>query len=69
MNEPAEKDADPRADGRWVYPVIEIYKPGIDRSIIRHNLTLTVEQRIDQLRDLMRSIEAMQEMGRKARER
>lgn len=52
-----------------VDPVIEAYKPGIDRTIIRHNLTLTVEQRIDQLRDLMRSIEAVQEMGRTARER
>lgn len=56
-------------DDDWVDPVIEAYKPGIDRTIIRHNLTLTVEQRIDQLRDLMRSIEAMQEMGRKAREK
>jgi hypothetical protein len=52
-----------------VDPVIEAYKPGIDRTLIRHNLQLTVEQRIDALQSLMRSIGAMQEMGWRARER
>jgi hypothetical protein len=50
-------------------PVIEAYKPGIDRTLIRHNLTLTIEQRIDALQSLMRSIAQMQEMGRRARDR
>jgi hypothetical protein len=49
-------------------PVIDAYKPGIDRSIIRHNLQLTIEQRIDALQALMQSIEQMQEMGRRARQ-
>ena len=56
------------APERVVDPVIEAYKAGIDRSIIRHNLTLTIEQRIDALQSLMNGIEAMQEMGRRARE-
>ena len=59
----------PPATGRFVDPVIEAYKPGIDRTVLRHNLRLTVEQRIDGLVSLMRSIEQMEEMGRKARER
>ena len=49
-------------------PTIDAYKPGIDRTIIRHNLLLTIEQRIDALTSLMRSIEQMQELGRRARE-
>ena len=43
---------DPSAD-----PVIEAYKQGIDRSILRHNLRLTVQQRIDQMIDHLRTIE------------
>ena len=50
-------------------PVIEAYKAGIDRTMIRHNLRLTIEQRIDALHALMRSIEQMQDVGREARKR
>jgi hypothetical protein len=53
----------------YIDPVIEAYKSGIDRTIVRHNLQLTVEQRIDALTSLMRSIEEMQEMGRRARDK
>jgi hypothetical protein len=52
-----------------VDPVIEAYKPGIDRTIIRHNLQLTISQRIDALQSLMKSIAEMQEVGRRARQR
>jgi hypothetical protein len=48
-------------------PVIEAYKPGIDRAIIRHNLRLTISQRIDALQSLMQSIAEMREVGRRAR--
>lgn len=58
---------DPDAS-RYVDPVIETYKPAIDRTIIRHNLRLTIEQRIDALTELMKSIEAMQGVGRRARQ-
>jgi hypothetical protein len=49
-------------------PVIDAYKASIDRTLIRHNLTLTIEQRIDALQSLMQSIDEMQQMGRRARE-
>jgi hypothetical protein len=52
-----------------VDPVIEAYKPGIDRTILRENLKLTITERIDNLQSLMKSIAEMQEMGRRARER
>ena len=50
-----------------VDPVIEAYKPGIDMTIIRHNLRLTISERIDALQSLMKSIEEMQEVGQRAR--
>ena len=50
-----------------VDPVIEVYRPDIDRTIIRHNLQLTISERIDALQSLMQRIEAMQEVGRRAR--
>ena len=33
-------------------PVIELYKKDIDRTLLRENLKLTVEQRFDQLMKL-----------------
>ena len=56
-----------RDDAGYVDPVIEAYKPGVDRTIIRANLRLTLDQRLDALTRLMRDIEAMQEAGRRAR--
>ncbi len=35
-------------------PVIEAFKKDVDRTLIRENLKLTVEQRIEQLMGLMR---------------
>jgi len=45
-------------------PVIEAYKPGIDRTLIRHNLRLTVQQRIDQMIDHLRALEEFRRAGR-----
>jgi len=33
-------------------PVIEAYKPGVDRTLIRENLRDSVEQRFDRLMEL-----------------
>lgn len=51
----------------WVDPVIEAYKPGVDVTLIRENLRLTVEQRIENLQRHMWAIEEMQKAGRAAR--
>ncbi|MGI8783657.1 MAG: hypothetical protein ACR2L2_08430 [Acidobacteriota bacterium] len=54
----------------WVLepdPVIEAYKKGIDRTLIRENLKLSVEERILKLAKLQLLAEEMRRAGRKAR--
>jgi hypothetical protein len=50
-------------------PVIEVYKKHIDRTLIRENLRLTVDQRFQQLMELQRFAEELQNAGRKARQK
>jgi hypothetical protein len=47
-------------------PIIEAYKPGVDRTLIRENLKLTVEQRFEQLMALQRFAEELRRAGRAA---
>lgn len=35
-------------------PVIEVYKKDVDRTLFRRNLTLTIEQRMQQLLEMQR---------------
>ena len=56
----AEKDLD---------PVIEAYKKGVDVTLIRENLRLTVDQRFQQLMKLQQFAEDLRRAGRKAREK
>ena len=35
-----------RVEERYVDPVTEAYKKGVDRTLIRHMLTLSVEERL-----------------------
>ena len=48
-------------------PVIEAYKKGIDKTLIRENLRLTVDQRFEQLMKLQEFAEELQRAGREAR--
>jgi hypothetical protein len=48
-------------------PVIEAYKRDIDRTLIRENLKLSVEERLRRLMDLQRFAEELARAGRKAR--
>jgi hypothetical protein len=48
-------------------PVIEAYKRDIDLSLLRRNLTLTVEQRFLQLMELQRFAAELRNAGEKAR--
>jgi hypothetical protein len=43
--------------------VIEAYTRGIDRTLIQHNLRLTVEDRVRQLMDLQRQAEELRRAG------
>ncbi len=49
-------------------PVIEAYKKDIDRTLIRENLRLTVEQRFEKLMALQRFAEELRRAGRAARQ-
>ncbi|MFI5290781.1 MAG: hypothetical protein ACHQ17_14065 [Polyangia bacterium] len=55
------------SDERYVDPVIEAYKPGVDRTLIRANLKRTVEERFEQLMDMQRFAAEMRRAGRAAR--
>jgi hypothetical protein len=35
-------------------PVVDAYKAGVDRSLLRQNLRLTAEQRLEQLEEMAR---------------
>jgi hypothetical protein len=48
-------------------PIIELYKKNIDRTLIRENLKLSVEERFRKAMALMRFAEEMKRAGREAR--
>lgn len=50
-------------------PIIELYKKDVDRTLIRENLKLTVEQRFLRLMELQRFAEELQRAGKAARNR
>jgi len=54
-----ERDDRTTAPGEqpWVDPVIEAYKKDVDRTLIRHNLRLTVQQRLENLEAALRDVE------------
>jgi hypothetical protein len=49
--------------------VVEAYKHDIDRTLLRYNLTLTVEQRFEQLARLQAFAEALRAAARRAVDR
>lgn len=51
----------------WCDDIIEVYKKDVDRTLIRENLKLTVEQRILNLQNAQRGIEVLQHAVRAAR--
>jgi len=53
----------------WRDPVIEVYKQHVDRTLLRENLRLTVEERFRKLMDLQRFAEELQRAGQEARRR
>jgi hypothetical protein len=48
-------------------PVIEAYKKDVDRTLLRENLKLSVEQRIRNAESFHKDIEALREAGRQMR--
>jgi hypothetical protein len=52
----------------YVDPVIEAYKKDVDRTLLRENLKLTVEQRIRKAIHVHNSIVAWRDAGRQVRD-
>jgi hypothetical protein len=50
-------------------PVVEAYKAGIDMSLIRENLKLTVEERFRKAMELQRFADELRRAGRKLRDK
>lgn len=48
-------------------PVIEVYKKDVDRTLLRENLRLTIEERFLRLMELQRFAEELLRAGREAR--
>ncbi len=49
-------------------PVIEAYKKDVDRTLLRENLKLTVQQRFDKFQRFMKYVSELREAGRRSRE-
>jgi hypothetical protein len=49
-------------------PVIEVYKKDVDRTLLRENLKLTVEERLRKFQRFMATVEELREAGRRARQ-
>jgi hypothetical protein len=58
-----------RSSERPVDPVIEAYKKDVDRTLIRENLRLTVEQRLLGLMSMQRTAEELRRAMKAARRR
>jgi hypothetical protein len=48
-------------------PVIEAYKAGVDRSLLRENLKRSPEERVRNLVELQRAVEELRRAGREIR--
>lgn len=66
MKESPLRTASPKADNPILDPVIEAYKRDVDRTLLRRNLTLTVEQRLLQLAQLQRAAAELRRAGQRA---
>ena len=50
-------------------PVVELYKQGVDRTLLRQNLTRSVDERILNLMELQRFAEELRRAGQRSRKR
>jgi hypothetical protein len=49
-------------------PVIEAYKKDVDRTLLRENLKLSVEERFRKFKQFMKYVDGLRQAGRNARE-
>jgi hypothetical protein len=48
-------------------PVIDLYKKDIDRTLLRENLKLTVQERFEKFERFMEYVRELREAGRRSR--
>ena len=58
-----------RPQRTWRDPVIEAYKKDVDRTLLRENLKLTVQQRFDKFQRLAEYARELRETGHRAARR
>ncbi|MFN3650222.1 MAG: hypothetical protein ACK47B_11640 [Armatimonadota bacterium] len=71
MSHPSEEPLpEPREEPEeepWVDPVVEYYKQGVDRTLLRENLKLTPTERLQKLQALQEWAEELRRAGRRLR--
>jgi hypothetical protein len=67
MNENPAREPVPMAPADYCDPVIEAYKKDVDRTLLRENLKLTVEERFRKFESFMECFYELREAGRKSR--
>jgi hypothetical protein len=63
----AETNRDVLAPPDYVDPVVEAYKKDVDRTLLRENLKLTVDERFRKFESFARFARELQESGRRSR--
>lgn len=53
----------------WHHPVVDRYLRDVDRTLLRRNLALTPQQRLEQLESLARFADELRRAGKAARDR
>ena len=63
---PASTSAE-QSSPQWRDPVIEAYKKDVDRTLLRENLKLSVQERFDKFQRFAEYANELREAGRRAR--
>jgi len=59
--------ANPLSPASWPDPIVVRYLRDVDRTLLRRNLALSPEERLNQLQELARFAEELRRAGKKAR--
>lgn len=64
-----DKKVDTKPNSAICDPIVEAYKKGVDITLIRRNLRMTVDERFEQLMSLQRFAEELRAAGKRAQNR
>jgi hypothetical protein len=68
MRDSTMRDLPELAPPDYCDPVIEAYKKDVDRTLLRENLKLSVQQRFEKFEGFMAFVDELREAGRRARD-